>query len=53
MTKDEETRLRTALHTTLFALEFIASGSCPDPQRAATTVLRQIEEKYGFTQENA
>lgn len=50
--RTEEIRLRVALSVALFAMNFMASGSCPDPQRVAEVALRQISEKYGFTPEN-
>jgi hypothetical protein len=50
--RTEEIRLRVALSVAMFALDFMASSSCPDPKRVAEVALRQIREKYGFTPEN-
>jgi len=48
----EEIHLRAALGAALFALDFMASSSCPDPRRVAEVALRHIEQKYGFTSRN-
>jgi hypothetical protein len=50
--RTEEIRLRVALSVALFAMNFMASGSCPDPKRVAEVALRLIRDKYGFTPEN-
>lgn len=50
--RTEEIRLRVALGVAMFALDFMTSPSCPDPQRVVEVALRQIREKYGFTPEN-
>jgi hypothetical protein len=50
--RTEEIRLRVALGVALFALDYMASKSCPDPKRVAEVALRLIRDKYGYTPEN-